>query len=496
MLGLAMGRASRLKKEKREADYALSKRLSIARFNHYVPGTRKSLARAYAEELSWWSDLDEKILGFVFRDFTDDDYGWHILLRDRVGRFRSTNLEHSLRSEEYATVGLRNEIARLVQAGNLAELGSQDDEPNEPVDLLRVPLDADPSKLHPYFKILLETPARAPARAVVKEVGPWLAPSDPHFVQEFQFNHFDQRLWELYLWAAFRELGFDITQLEAPDFMCLAPGIEFFVEATTVAPSTSGALAAHPEPKTYDEMKEFLANYMPMKFGSALTSKLNKRDAQGRAYWERDDTKDKPFVLAVADFHKQADQDTLGSMTFTQSALWPYLYGQRVDWKIVDGQLIVSAVKNEKHVFGKKVIPSGFFDLPGSENVSAVLFSNAGTISKFDRMGVVAGFAAPDHKYLRSGFRLNPDPNATMGIPFMEDVAGPDYVEGWSDELQIFHNPNARIPLKHEWLSGPTQFYFADGEQRSLIPAHHVWASTTMIISHMPSERDKDTARS
>jgi hypothetical protein len=481
--------AGKLKKKKRAADHALSKPLSPARFNHYVPGTRKSLARVYSEELSWWSGFDENVLGFVFRDLHDDDYGWQVLLRDRAGRFRSVNLEVSLRSEEYATVGLRNEIARVLEKGNLGEQGSQGDEPNEPVDLLRVPPDADAAKLHPYFKILLETPARAPARAVVKEIGPWLAPSDPHFVQEFQFNQFDQRLWELYLWVAFRELGFDITHLEARDFMCRAPGIEFSVEATTVAPSTSGPLAAHPEPKTHEEMKEFLANYMPMKFGSALTSKLNKKDAQGRCYWEREDTKDKPFVLAVADFHKQADQDAAGSMTFTQSALWPYLYGQRVSWKMVDGQLIVSAVKNEKHTFGEKVIPSGFFDQPGAENVSAVLFSNAGTMAKFDRMGVVAGFAAPGHKYMRMGFRLTPDPNATVGIPFAEDVSSASYVEFWSDELQIFHNPNAKIPLKHDWLSGLTQFYFADGEQRSLIPDHHAWASNTVIISAAPKEQ-------
>ena len=60
-------------------------------------------------------------------------------------------------------------------------------------------------------------------------------------------------------------------------------------------------------------------------------SKVNKTDAQGRHYWEREETAGKPFVLALADFHKQADQDQLGSMTFTHSALWPYLYGQRVN---------------------------------------------------------------------------------------------------------------------------------------------------------------------
>lgn len=440
------------------------------------------MARVMAEELSWWAGQDENVIGFVFRDTTDNDYGWQLLARDRVGRFRSVRLEVSLRSEAYATVGLRDAIAFAVENENLAALGSQGDEPNEPFDLLRVLPGTDPAKLHPYFRELLERPGREPARAVVREIGPWLAPSDPHFVEEFQLRQFDQRLWELYLWAAFRELGFDVIQMEAPDFRCRAPGIEFTVEATTVGPSQTGVLAAHPNPRTAEEMKRFLEDYMPMKFGSSLMSKINKRDAQGKHYWEREDTAGKPFVIAVADFHKRAEQDQLGSMTFTHSALWPYLYGQRVEWEMVDGQLIVRSFKNPSHSFGEKSVPSGFFDQPGAENVSAVIFSNAGTIAKFDRMGVVAGFAAADHTYLRIGYRYNPDPNATQGIPFSENVADPSYVEGWSDELQIFHNPNARVPLSHAWLTGLAQFYFSEGKQFSLIPHHHVWSSMTMLM--------------
>jgi hypothetical protein len=447
-----------------------------------------------AEELSWWADADETLLGFVFRDINDDDYGWHILTRDRAGRFRSINLARSLRSESYATIGLRDAMAQTLKSENLADLGSQGDEPNEPFDVLRVPPGTDPARLHPYFRELMDRPGRAPARAVVKEIGPWLAPSDPHFVEELQFRQFDQRLWELYLWAAFRELGFDIVQMEAPDFMCRAPGISFTVEATTVAPSQSGPLAAHPNPQTPEEMRAFLADYMPMKFGSSLMSKVNKTDAQGRHYWEREETAGKPFVLALADFHKQADQDQPGSMTFTHSALWPYLYGQRVEWEMIDGQLIVSASRNPSHSFGDKTIPSGFFDQPGAENVSAVLFSNAGTIAKFDRMGVVAGFGAPGHRYQRIGFRFNPDPNATSGIPFSEDVSSPGYSEGWSDELQIFHNPNARIPLSHDWLTGLAQFYFSDGRQFSIIPDHHVWSSITMLMQLVGGDQPANAA--
>jgi hypothetical protein len=64
---------------------------------------------------------------------------------------------------------------------------------------LRLPTDCDPETLHPYFRELLDRPARAPARAVIREIGPCLTPNDPDLVNEFQNKGFDQRLWEIYL---------------------------------------------------------------------------------------------------------------------------------------------------------------------------------------------------------------------------------------------------------------------------------------------------------
>jgi hypothetical protein len=184
---------------------------------------------------------------------------------------------------EYATAGLRQRIATAIEQGDIAALGHQDDETNYATNLLDVPAGTKPEKLHPNFRVLLQSPGSAPARAVFKEIGPWLTPGDPHFVREFQFHQFEQRLWEVYLWSALREVGFDITQPEAPDFLCRAPGIEFTVEATTVTASTAGPLANHPNPQTPDEIRTFLTDYMPMKYSSSLTSKLNKKNAAGRA---------------------------------------------------------------------------------------------------------------------------------------------------------------------------------------------------------------------
>lgn len=476
-----MGEAKR-KALIRAKQQQLSKPLSAARFDIYAMGARMSFSRVISEELAYWSDVDEKVLGMVFLDRVDEDYGWMIFARDRVGRFRCVDVEASLKSSDYATIGVRERIAKAIEDPAFGELGDQADEPNEPVDLLGVQMGVDQSKLHPHFKILVEDPGRAPARAVFKEIGPWLAPSDPHFVSEFQLKQFDQRLWELYLWATFRELGFDIKQPEAPDFLCRGPGLEFTVEATTVGPSKDGPLAAHPNPQTEEELREFLTNYMPMKFGSSLTSKLNKKNKAGESYWERGETANKPFILAIADFHIPGSKEEPGSMTYTQSALWPYLYGHKLDWKKVDGELVITPVKNANLQYADKKVPAGFFDLPCAENVSAVLFSNAGTLAKFDRMGVAGGFAAPDHRYFRIGLAYDANPNAVNGKPFMREVNDKEYQEFWSDELQLFHNPNAKYPLDKDAFAGFTQHYFVDGRPSSISVEGTTIASRTLIV--------------
>ncbi|NVD45040.1 hypothetical protein [Qipengyuania atrilutea] len=284
-----------------------------------------------------------------------------------------------------------------------------------------------------------------------------------------------------------REMGYDVTQPEAPDFHCVSPRGEFTIEATTCAPSQGGVLADHPNPRTPEEIKDFCKDYMPMKFGAALTGKLNKKTAAGESYWERGPGAGKPFVIAVADFHKPGDETSLGSMTYTQEALWRYLYGHRVEWQFIDGSLSIRSVKVEDHVYKGKSVEAGFFDRPGAENVSAVVFSNAGTLAKFDRMGVDAGFAPGRHIYRRIGFRLDPDPNAVVGTMFDELVeAGSG--ERWSDEIQVFHNPNATLPLALEAFAGTTQHRFEDGSHVSYSSGTPVLSSQTIIIRLVDSD--------
>jgi hypothetical protein len=168
------------------------------------------------------------------------------------------------------------------------------------------------------------------------------------------------------------------------------------------------------------------------------------------------------------------------------------LYGHRVQWQLVDGKLEISAVKNPDHIYGGKVVPSGFFDLPGAENVSAILFSNAGTLAKFDRMGIAAGVFPENHKYFRFGVRYNHKPNTVVPTPFFDEIKSEGYEEYWSDELQLFHNPRAKRPLSPDEFDGITQHFFKDGEVYSISPENTVLASQTMIM-HLTGTGEEKT---
>src|SRR5689334_14550338 len=116
-----MGEAKRKKKRQLERQ-KFSREMKPARFNILAIGTRRAPSRLIAEELSYWSDLDERILGLVFRDTVDNDFGWSILARDKVGRFRWVDGNVSLKSEQYAANGLRERIAAVVEEDSFNKL--------------------------------------------------------------------------------------------------------------------------------------------------------------------------------------------------------------------------------------------------------------------------------------------------------------------------------------------------------------------------------------
>jgi len=72
--------------------------------------------------------------------------------------------------------------------------------------------------------------------------------------------------------------------------------------------------------KTPEEVMAEQENAMPIRFGSPLYSKLQKR------YWDLPHVTGHPLVFAIADFHD--DQ----SMLWSSTSLIDYLYGFRYDF--------------------------------------------------------------------------------------------------------------------------------------------------------------------
>jgi hypothetical protein len=181
-----------------------------------------------------------------------------------------------------------------------------------------------------------------------------------------------------------------------------------------------------------------------------------------------------PLVFAIADFHEKQ------SMTWTSTALMNYLYGVSHDFLYDDkGQLIITPIKLETHEYEGKQIPSGFFLQENAENISAVLFSASGTMSKFNRMGRLAGFGLPEQQIIRSGFRHDHDNNAALPAYFAHEVKQGVVTEAWAEGLSMFHNPRSLHPVDWRMFPGIAHHFYEDGHIRSLIPEFHPYASYT-----------------
>jgi hypothetical protein len=319
-------------------------------------------------------------------------------------------------------------------------------------------------KLHPNFIALSSDPGFSPALGLLREMMHYFEEADGNFVQQFQSTGFDARIWELYLFGLFMELRYGIDRSHsAPDFHCQGLLGEFAVEASTVNPSD--------ETPVIDEANrlEYFEHYVPLKFGSVLYSKLGKR------YWELPHVAGRPLLIAVQDFHAPH------SMTWSSSALVEYLYGIRQVERIgVGGKPEIVSERVEKYKWeGKKEIPAGFFLQPEAENISAVLANPTATLSKFNRMGFLAGFGRRDIRMLRKSIAYR---DSLTPQEVVDEVHSAGYAETWSEGLSVFHNPYARIPVDPGSFSCAAHHSSRDGRIVSRMPHFHPVGSVTVNV--------------
>ncbi len=445
--------------------------ISLARFNALAGYCRDPRTLWAAEELKWFEHDGERVLATLIRDRTDDDFGGIILRRDRKGRFRYAGGVDFYPSPRQVEVLLGRETERLSRPPD--EQFHQGDETGSPIDFFTPVVSRD--RLSKAFVALAEEERFSPARGIIEQMMHWHEDLDGIFVKQFQTTGFDARLWELYLFAAFAEMEYRIEHIHAvPDLTCVGVLGDLTVEAMTVNPSRDqdGSIRPQPPRDSPEQQRAFLHEYMPIRFAKTLTSKLDKE------YWEKPSAKDKPLLFAIQDFSAEA------SMVSTRSALEVYLYGYDHEWeRDSNGQLTITARPVGEHRWGKKVIQSGFFDLPGAEHVSAVLSNNSGTISKFNRMGVLAGFGSPRVVLVRQGFAMDHDPNAVVPQEFRYRVHASGHQETWTEGLNVFHNPRAIHPIDPAMLPEAAHHRrLRDGRVESLIPPFHPLGSHTVIF--------------
>lgn len=446
------------------------KRIDVKRFNALAAHSRSPAAAFISQELDWFSNEDESLLATLMLDTIDNDYVGIILGRDEAGRFRCIDVESSIPTADAAFSWIERAVGwHSRDAQQVFPQG----EASKSLDLFKPIVSYE--KMHPSFAKLCQSEAFAPARRQIAEIMPHYVDVDGNFVEQFQTSGFDARLWELFLHSYLvEEQLFIDREHDRPDFMVTKFSNSVAIEATIVGRRADRPVSyfrtTSSLPENGEEVMRRHEHEIPIRFGSPIFSKLQKR------YWELDHVKGLPLVFAIADFHD--DQ----SITWTSTALINYLYGVKHDFHFDEaGQLVITPLKIATHKVGEKEIPSGFFFQPDAENVSAILFSASGTISKFNRMGRQAGFKAPGLVMIRVGTHHDHDPNAHLPRSF-KYLVDESSKETWGEGVSMFHNPNAIHPVPRELFPSIAHHRFQDGQIHSVLPEFHPYASITMNL--------------
>ncbi len=446
-------------------------RLDIKRFNALAAHARSPAAAYISRELAWFANDSETLLATLMLDTEDDDFVGIILGRDEAGRFRCIDCMAGIPTQDEAAAWIDRAMAWHGRDGQATFSQGDETKQPKPLDLFTPVVAAE--KLHPSFAKLCQSKAFLPARRQIAEIMPHYVDVDGNFVEQFQTTGFDARLWELYLHSYLvEEQLFLDREHSRPDFLVKKYGKSVAIEATIVGRRADKPVSYFKTelslPEDHEEVRRRHEHEIPIRFGSPLFTKLQKR------YWELDHIKGLPLVFAIADFHD--DQ----SMMWTSTALINYLYGVRHDFHFDDDkQLVITPLKIETHKVGNKEIPSGFFFQPDAQHVSAVLSSASGTISKFNRLGRQAGFKAPGLVMLRMGTYHDHDPNAHLPKSF-EYIVDEKAQETWAEGLSMFHNPNALHPVPEELFPTIAHHRFRDGQIVSALPEFHPYASLTV----------------
>lgn len=327
---------------------------------------------------------------------------------------------------------------------------------------------------------LLTLPSHHPAAWMLNLLYLALPNPDRNWASDCQTSNFHTRLWEAHLLGCFREQGLLVTQPhESPDFRIENRiGGQAWVEAVTANPALAYNHVNAPQSAPPEALEEIFFGTAAVRFAKTLGSKLQ------RGYDRLPHVSGQPFMIAIADFQAP------GSMMWSREALIGYLYGQGAEVAHMDGSRQARPITASR-LRGPSAFPAGLFANDQHAELSAVVFSNACSIAKLNRVAITALGAPNGLRYMRIGKFFDRTPGALEGIPFCLDVMSDDYrglwpggSEAWSAELEFFHNPYARHRVSLDLVPEATHWFDQDGDRvcRSVYKHSVLW-SRTMILN-------------
>lgn len=433
--------------------------------------TRDPFLKLVNKELEYYSSKDESQIGFVSLDKVDRTFHAMLFDRDSRNKYCLVSMVLDLNSIEEGRKALKDMMGTYVR--------------NE--DALKKELPANDffspivksEQQHRYFTMLLDKDGFfTAAKSVIEELSFHYEDRDGNFVDQFQsINGFDARIWELYLWCYFREENFHFNYNHtAPDFLIEKMGYEIAIEAVHIHRKQD--LDEPTNIPTFEEICKKMENEIPLMYGSSLYSKLN-HTYKDQPYWELPHVKGKPLVYAIADFH--ADM----SMTWSFPGIVSILYG--IEQKAIHHDDGTISLENESGITFQKresSIKPLFLD-DKFKHVSAILFSPCGTLPKFNRMGIQAGYGNHKNKVYQIKICYNSNPNAILPN-VIGKVVNEECRETWADGIQIFHNPFAEIPLSPNLFPRAGHHFYKDGLLESSVPNDHIISTMTYNIKNLP----------
>ena len=294
------------------------------------------------------------------------------------------------------------------------------------------------TQFHQNFRVTLD-PLRKNDREEFLRWASGFPDHDGKVIKEFQIS-FNSMFWEIYLFAVFKEYGFELDwTYHAPDFSVTSGIHQFTVEAVT-------ASAAADKPNEWDKI------YNPADFAEFNIDKLNK-EAMVRLsnsilskhrkykadYAIMPHVVRRPFVLAVGPFEQPFFNHQYNR------AIRAVLYDHYIDESAYteNPEKYPKGPPNVRLNFVKKNngsdIELGVFNDDRMEEISAVIFSCTATWGKVNAL-------APESSNCQTTVN-----SLWYSEPFGELVqktgTQSEVGEMITDGLQVYHNPNALYPL-------------------------------------------------